>query len=144
MFEFTIPDGEYDYDFETCNIHVNDSTEFSAERVTDFVVLKIGDVDLFISNAEQAVKLADAAADAFAILIRMEDGLKANQMLEAGKTWIRAIWDDREIHDFSSISRWNLDDWVVVMNRHGSFVPTQKDVDEFRASSSSKYLRGLK
>lgn len=133
------------YTLVTANIHVNDSTEFSAERVTDFVALKIGDVDLFISNAEQAAKLADAAADAFAILIRMKDGFKSNQMLEAGKAWIRGYRDEGETYDFSPISRWHLDDWVVVMSRYpGSFIPTQEDVDEFRASSPGTYLRGLK
>lgn len=130
----------------TVNVHVNESTEFSAEKITDFVALKIGEVDLFLMNSEQASRLLDAAYEAFDTLKEMERKAtpRNKQMLEAGKQWIRAIYPERETHDFSSLSVWILDDWEVVMNRHGSFVPTQQDVDDFKASSSSKHLRGLK
>lgn len=130
----------------TVNVHINDSTEFAVDKVIDFVALRVGDVDLFLMNSEQVSKLLDASYEAFDILKELErkNSPRNEQMLEAGKQWVRAIYSENETYDFSSVARWNLEDWKVVMNRHGSFVPTQEDVDDFKASSSSKYLRGLK
>lgn len=126
----------------TVNIHVNDDTEFQADKITDFVALKVGrDADLFIMNSEQAAKLADAAAEAFAILTRMEGySSETSSMLAAGKVWISAIYGDQKITDFSATTRWTLDDWQVVMDRHGSFKPDQSDVDAFR----ERYKKGVK
>lgn len=131
----------------TTNVHINDETEFEANKVTNFVALKIGDhADLFIMTAEQAAKLADAAAEAFAILTRMEGGgnSETDQMLKAGKDWINAIYGDQKPTDFNATLRWNVEDWKVVMARHGSFVPDQSDVDKFQAKFAKSYLRGLK
>lgn len=126
----------------TTNVHINDETEFEANKVTNFVALKIGDhADLFIMTSEQAAKLADAAAEAFAILTRMEGhSSETGAMLAAGKVWISSIYGDRTVTDFSATTRWTLDDWQVVMERHGSFKPDQSDVDAFR----ERYKKGVK
>lgn len=130
----------------TTNVHVNDETEFEANKVTNFVALKIGDhADLFLMSSEQAVKLAEAASEAVAILKEMEGkATPADEMLSAGRAWINGIYGDRKAPDFNATLHWDLADWKVVMNRHGSFIPTQKDVDKFHANFSTSYLRGLK
>lgn len=129
----------------TVNVHCNDSTEFAAELITDFVSLRVGaDVDLFIMNSAQAFALQKAAMDAVEILKEQEVGPKVGQMMEAGKSWIRAIWIERPTHDFNAVLNWTLEDWEIVMNRHGSFTPTQADVDAFHARFATSHLRGLK
>jgi hypothetical protein len=122
----------------TANVHFNEDTRPSAEKVTDFVSLSIGDINLFLMNSGQALRLADAAMEALAILNEMEGKSTAtDEMMTAGKTYINDIYKGQGgvsmVHDFSATLGWTLEDWQVVMKRHGSFMPSQKDVEKFQA-----------
>lgn len=117
----------------TINIHVNDKTKFKTKPVSNFVILRIGkDVDVFLTNAEQAAALADAAADAFALLKKTSSPV--DEMLEAGKAWVYHIRGE-DAQDFTALKRWNLKDWKVVMERFGptpTIVITQEFLDDFK------------
>jgi hypothetical protein len=125
----------------TANVHFNDDTRPSAEKVTNFVSLSIGDINLFLMNPEQAQLLVDAAKDALSILNEMEGkATPTDDMVTAGKTYINDIYNGNAL-DFSAAMGWTLEDWQVVMKRHGSFMPSQKDVDKFRTKFAKKGLK---
>lgn len=128
----------------TANVHFNDDTQPAAEKVTNFVSLTVGDINLFIMNSGQASRLVEAAKNAFSILNEMEGNPSStDEMMDAGKAWVNGIYLG-EAKDFTATFGWDLADWAVVMKRHGSFIPTQKDVDKFHAKFSKSYQRGLK
>lgn len=53
----------------TVNVHINDETTFEAQKISDFVTLRVGsEVDLFLFDPEQALKLYKAVGAAFIIL----------------------------------------------------------------------------
>lgn len=130
----------------TANVHFNEDTRPSAAKVTNFVSLTIGDVNLFLLNSEQALLLADAAMEAVAILQEMEGKASpTDEMLTAGKAYINDIYGGQggisRVNDFSAILVWTLEDWQVVMKRYGSFIPSQKDVDNFHTKFAKKWLK---
>ena len=133
----------------TVNVHFNDETVPVAEKVTNFVSLRIGDVDLFLMNVEQASRLADAAMDAYNLLMEMErpESTFSHQMLEAGKAWIRSIHgEDYDGDLFRPQLGWTLEDWDVVLRRSGSVFHTsltQSRIDDFHLRYASQYQRGL-
>lgn len=131
----------------TANVHVNDDTQLIAEKVTNFVSLSLGDVNLFLMNSGQASRLVKAAKDAFDILNEMEGNpASTDEMLKAGKAYINDIYRGVSggfpdgAKEFNATLGWDLEDWQVVMKRHGSFIPSQKDVDKFHV----KFKKGLK
>lgn len=69
----------------TVNVHVNDETQINAEAVSDFVALRIGEVDLFLMGSEQALALYKAAGDAYIILHAMEAEKQAKKELVSAK-----------------------------------------------------------
>ena len=124
----------------TVNVHIKDSTKFSADEFSNFVTLKVGkNVDLFFSNANQAKALMKAAMDAVEFFA--EKTLPTDVMLDAGKQWIGIVYGDKEIN-FNSVLGWTLEDWEVVLRRSThNLIPTQELVDEFQARFAK---RGLK
>lgn len=125
------------------NVHVKDDTKITASRVAsdvkDFVSVKFDwDVNILIFTSEQAAALILAVEDAMTILKEIEGKDILDDMMVAGRNWIRSIYEDDRDY-YRCISGWDLEDWEVVLKRSAyDIVPTKKLVKEFHNKFSEK------
>jgi len=93
----------------TVNVHIEDATIFQADKVSDFVALRIGGgTDLFLFSSDQALKLYKAAGEAYAILHGLQAEREAKKELQCIDNNIVSAVHGTTDKESNALNDWNF------------------------------------